>query len=156
MVGCLEDAQLIGKWDHNYPLPDGWGIVGYGLERAVYISPDNIVYKVDDGSGANSTEYFNICQIKLTNPVKNWRVPEATLYQLDNLNSVIAMEYIDGDKAKECRSTYSFKSMCNCNEFPCVAIEWEMVGEIWGIRDLHDDNVMQLPDGTKVLVDVTR
>lgn len=156
MIGCREDAELIGQWDDYYPLPDGWDKVGEGDERIAYLSPDGIVYKVElTLNGANTTEYFNICQIQLLEPVENWRVPEASLYVLDKFHSVIAMEYIQGTGAIFCQSTYRNVS-CTCNEFPCVGIEWEMIGELWGITDLHSDNIRQLPDGTKVLVDVTR
>lgn len=156
MIGCLEDAQLIGEWDHNYPLPDGWGYVDEGEERAVFISPDKVIYKVElNSSGANHSEYFNICMIELQQPVKNWRVPKAYLYELDKFHSVIAMEYIEGKDPPECGSTLS-TAVCTCNTFPCIGVEWETVSVLWGVIDLNCDNVRLLPDGTKVLVDVSR
>jgi hypothetical protein len=156
MIGCFEDAQLIGEWDHNYPLPDGWGYVDEGEERAVFTSPDKVIYKVElNSSGANHSEYFNICMIELQESIKNWRVPEASLYELDKFHSVIAMEYIDGDNPPECGSILS-TAVCTCNEFPCVGVEWEMVSVLWGVIDLNCDNVRLLSDGTKVLVDVSR
>lgn len=156
MIGCFEDAQLIGEWDHNYPLPDGWYYLGDGEERVAYLSPDLVVYKVDTNSGANRTEYFNICLIELTNPLKNWRVPDSSLYELDKFHSVIAMEYIDGIPALGCDSAFTKSSICTCNNIPCEGIEWEAVARLWGIVDLNSDNVVTLEDGTNVLVDVTR
>jgi hypothetical protein len=154
-IGCFEDARLIGEWDHNNPLPDGWHYIGDGEERIAYLSPSGIVYKVDTRSGSNRREYFNICLIELTNPLKNWRVPEATLYEIDKQNSVIAMEYIGGRDPQECGSTLS-SSECTCYQFPCIGIEWETVSVLWGVKDLDNCNVRLMDDGTKVLVDVTR
>jgi hypothetical protein len=156
MVGCREDAEMIWEWDHNYPLPEGWSYLGHGEERVVYLSPDNVVYKLDNESGANMLEYFNICMIQTTNPLANWRVPEATLYKLNKFTQVIAMEYIDGQKPVMCGSVMTKSCVCTCNEFPCQGIEWEAVSVLWGVTDLNDDNVLITNDGTKVLVDVSR
>lgn len=157
MIGCMEDAQLIQEWDDMDYLPEGWDCIGSGDERFVYTSPAGIVYKVEISiTGANAKEYYNICRIELQEPVEKWRVPKASLYVIDKFHSVIAMEFIDGTDPIQCESTYSMSGICTCEQFPCVGIDWEMVGELWGIRDLHRDNVKMLPDGTNVLVDVTR
>ena len=157
MVGTEEDARLIGEWDHNYPLPDGWGYVDEGEERAVFISPSKVVYKVElNSDGSNRAEYMNICLIEMQEPVENWRVPEATLYELDKFHSVIAMEYVEGSVPNACDSFLTKHSECTCGEFPCVGIEWEMVSVLWGLVDFTAHNVVQLPDGTNVLVDLTR
>lgn len=156
MIGCLEDAILILEWDHNYPLPNGWHYLNEGEERAVFISPDEVVYKVElNSDGCNRDEYFNICRINEAEPVKNWRVPDATLWEIDKFHSVIAMEYIEGEDPPGCGSMLA-TAQCDCNEFPCIGIEWETVSVLWGITDLNSDNVRLMSDGTKVLVDVTR
>lgn len=156
MVGCLNDAQLIGEWDHNYPLPKGWRYVDEGEERAVFLSPDNVIYKVElFNDGSNRREYFNICQITTLEPVENWRVPDATLYEINDSDTVIAMEYIDGTDPPGCGSMLA-TAECTCGMFPCIGIEWETISILWGVIDLNSDNVRLTPDGTKILVDVSR
>lgn len=156
MIGCIEDARLILDWEHEYPLPEGWGYVDEGEERAVYLSPDNVIYKVElNHDGVNREEYFNICRINLADPVKNWRLPKASLYEIDKFHSVMAMEYIEGVDPPHCGSMLS-TAVCTCEMFPCIAIEWETISILWGVIDLNSDNVRLMPDGTKVLVDVTR
>jgi hypothetical protein len=78
------------------------------------------------------------------------------LYELDKFHSVIAMEYIDGEKAAGCDSVLTKSAICTCNNFPCEGIEWETVSRLWGITDLNSDNVLTLIDGTNIVVDVTR
>lgn len=157
MVGCIEDAKLILEWDHNESLPEGWSYIDEGEERAVFISPSNVVYKVElNSDGCNREEYFNICKIQMQEPIENWRVPETTLYEIDKFHSVIAMEYIDGINSESCDSFLTKSCVCTCNQFPCVGIEWETVSVLWGLIDFTTDNVKQLLDGTNVLVDATR
>lgn len=157
MIGCIEDARLIGEWDHNYPLPEGWGYLDEGEERAAFLSPDGVVYKVElNNCGINRTEYFNICKLEMQESIENWRIPEAMLYELDKFHSVIAMEYIDGEDPEACDSFLTKSCECTCEQFPCLGIEWEMVSMLWGLIDFTTENVRQLPDGTKVLIDLTR
>jgi len=155
MVGCFEDAQLIGEWDNYFPLPDGWGYLDEGAERAAYISPDNVVYKVElRPDGSNTNEYFNICTIKECEPVEGWDVPDATLYDVSKYIKVIAMEYVKGKNDIECHSYMGSRDECDCEQFPCTAIGWEMIAKLWGVRDLTAENVRVVGD-TRVLIDVS-
>lgn len=154
MIGNIEDAELIGEWDYE-TLPDGWFDVGEGSSRNAYISPDGVVYKVEQRpDGSNSLEYMNYLKIQEAGPLSGWAVPETSLYILSESKAVIAMEYIEGVDDIECEANTAPDFKCTCHRKPCVAYEWEVAHHFWGVVDLSYENIRVMPDGTRVLIDL--
>lgn len=157
MVGCREDAEFIGEFDVYEELPDGWDFISEGSQRTVYISPDNVIYKVElpKAQGANELEFINLERIRKLGPLSGWDIPDAELYVIDRCKTVIAMEWVEGEFDTHCQSWKS-NYPCDCGRFPCIAIEWEMATEIWGVHDMTEENIIVTPDGTRMLVDAAR
>lgn len=107
MIGNREDAEFI--CDHvrttsdDTELPDGWSLLGEGGFRYAYLSPDDVVYKVnkwaEERQGAcrdhwgNRREADNLEHLA-DRPGITFGLPAHTLYELDNGEFVMAMEFI--------------------------------------------------------------
>ena len=124
-------------------MPEGWAELGRGCYRVAYLSPDNIVYKVEHEYGAgwgqsNYDEYRNILRIVRMNiRMEGVRLPKATLFQLYG-NPVMAMEYVESD-GELCDGW----SCMHADE--CDSITVDMIGRKFGLQDMHVDNIAYIP-----------
>lgn len=129
---------------YPYELPLGWKYLGSGSSRTCFLSPGGWVYKIENENARikhpNMAEYHNYARcIKIA--IKNWYMPRITLYGFDN-RTVLAMEYICGEM-----DSYGEPGEDHFNP------AWNIIQELWGIRDLADDNVILMATGQRALID---
>ncbi|QZE11353.1 hypothetical protein SEA_FORREST_250 [Streptomyces phage Forrest] len=164
MVGNEEEARIIALWEfdevdeYEYQPPDGFEYIGEGASRIAFRSlATGVVYKrhyySDDDT--NEFEYKAIERIKRI-PLKGWRVPDATLYVVEE-QQIIAMEFVEGGMDVHCQRSYSFwNKPCNCGKplGMCSAEAWEQPQGKWRVSDLHVGNIVIDDNGIRVLIDL--
>lgn len=159
MVGNPQDAQLIrdyirNDWsfyDESRPAaPEGWEYLSSGVYRNCFVSPDNVVYKVDcypdSGEGTNAGECRNLVRCAALPAPEHTRMPKFTYYGL-NGDGVIAMERIHGTPLREARALGKLEDR---TKFDVIISELERK---YDLDDLHGANVIVEPSGDLVVVD---
>lgn len=143
MLGSLEDARLIYQAHHNDTVPDGWCIVGHGSQRTAYLSPGDIVYKVEVILGSNDREHSHFMRIKKAKiKYKGWKVNPVFTYKFPGLGgslaTVIACKYVVGDQAPD-------------------TLEYELISQqaftVFGLLDGHCENYLITKKG-RVIIDM--
>jgi hypothetical protein len=88
MIGNLEDAETALEFGYvgNASLAQvagGWRYLASGSDRAAYLSPDFVVYKVQRQNGwfSSLSEYENYQKLLLTELPDPWRIPK--MYKWD-------------------------------------------------------------------------
>lgn len=111
MIGNRGYAMYIREWvrieqdktawgDMPKHAPEGWQYIGSGCFRSAYLSPDKVVYKVQQTPGlqsgqANIQEYKKWWDIRLQHKMpKGSRLPIMCFFEFDGHDDVNAMEYI--------------------------------------------------------------
>jgi len=165
MIGTVEEARLVAEWPlecysedcYEWILPDeSWSLVGEGCNRLAILSPSGVVYKrqlsTSKSDNSNMREFENILRA-IERPIKGWRVPESQMYSFENTD-IIAMEYIVGTHDTQCNRAYrQWDHKCNCTG-ACTAEKWEQVEALWGITDVHPENIIVEYTGIRVLIDL--
>jgi hypothetical protein len=162
-IGSLAEAETIewhyrknartGNSPEDWELPNGWAYLGSGQFRAAFLSPTGVVYKVQkfaNSRQSNRGEYEYLLELRYSESVKavNVILPKAWLYTIGRAE-VIAMEYMCGIKIPD----YCFYE-CNCTDQiktggQCAWKELERIESALGLTDLHDDNVVFIPEQRK-------
>jgi len=110
MIGNRGYAMYIRDWVRDTPegkgyydspryAPAGWKYLGQGCFRAAYLSPDNVVYKVQHQPGyvgqSNLREYkrYNFLRLSYRMP-EGARFPLLRFFELDNSDGVNAMDHV--------------------------------------------------------------
>jgi len=98
----VRDEQKRERLEYACPCqaPDGWKYLGQGCYRAAYLSPDGVVYKVQNhpNSGqSNIAEYRRWWALRLTHRMpEGSRFPALSFFSVDGvLDGVNAMEYLE-------------------------------------------------------------
>lgn len=111
MIGNRGHAMHIREWvraeQENEPYgdlprsgPDGWQFIGSGCYRAAYLSPDNVVYKVQRTPGlwsgqANIAEYQKWWALRLSYRMpEGARFPVMSCFTFEGNDDVNAMDYV--------------------------------------------------------------
>jgi hypothetical protein len=163
MVGNIEEARVIALWEfdevdeYEYQAPRGFEYIGEGASRIAFRSTETgVVYKRHyyPGDETNQCEFKNIQRIKEI-PLKGWRVPDASLHDVEG-ECIIAMEFVNGSMDVYCQRSYrSWDRPCNCGK-PlgcCSADAWEQPESVWGVDDIHVGNIV-IDEGIRVLIDL--
>lgn len=155
-IGTLEHAKLIYRRRRRGfgPLPRGWKKVGEGTYRTCYLSPDGVVYKLDKKSAcdpnSNRGEFENYKAFRKTKLPKGWRIAPTYMHSFDDDGEVcvVAMKYVEGRHEKVDKMSLQQ-----------VDLHWE-ANQAWdafdalGLMDLHEENYLVTPRGTKVIIDL--
>lgn len=104
MIGNADEALFIRDWYiglgperryESFDTPEGWERLGSGAYRAAFLSPSEVVYKVQHSykysSQSNAGEAETLRRYWLTRMPKGCRLPRWSLYELDG-KEVMAME----------------------------------------------------------------
>ncbi|AXH68942.1 hypothetical protein SEA_SPARKLEGODDESS_263 [Streptomyces phage SparkleGoddess] len=151
-------GAFIGPVRPRMTTPEGWRKIGGGSFRSAWLSPEGVVYKVQhhyNGWGqSNGEEYANIVVIlqkHKSHPLAF--MPRSTYYTLDDNRGVMAMEFIKGEHPGWCNGCSGGYGHCTVNyEGKCINRILREIGEAYGLFDLHDENVIWLPEQRKFAV----
>ena len=128
-------------------LPTGWSFLGAGVSRYVFLSPTGVAYKVGfyGDSYVNQVEHDCAAAVRKALRKRSDRVVEAAkfLYIPKTRmfsNGVLAMEYINGDRASSFEDNYHEAEAAACS---------------LGIGlDFHPGNGIEMKDGRIALIDM--
>lgn len=102
-VGNADEARValescLHKYAPKY-LPSGWKYLGSGIDRAAYLSPTSVVYKVMHYPGSANKDEYNATVFfrEQPNVPEGFAIPRCSLYRV-NGNNVIAMEYLGEER----------------------------------------------------------
>jgi len=169
MIGSRTIAHRVALLDGTPDTPSGIAYLGEGCSRVAYLH-DNVVYKVgcDRSNTQERTKVNKYLKSKRLHAI-GVRVPKASLYTFShNVQfpcNVLAMEYIPASPGKfRCASTrycemhyYNscdcFANKCDCKQDVCVRVLRRKIGEITGMVDLHNENVLR-HDGRWWIIDL--
>jgi len=109
-----------GDWESAYDsprhAPAGWKYLGQGCFRAAYLSPDNVVYKVQHYAGtgqSNFTEYRKYNRLRLEHKLpEGARFPLLQHFALANGDGVNAMDHVGPTLNKYTGDDYHKHSSC--------------------------------------------
>lgn len=150
MLGNEEDARFIRDWhfggrrdDWGNPvgeLPEGWGRLGSGSYRIAYLSPDGVVYKVQQRYAlpgeyegqSNKSEAENLRRFWLIKMPPGCRLPRFQFFELDG-KGVMAMERLG-----RTLSQYSQWDEKGSNYW---ALRNKLYRTLTGVCDLHGGNL---------------
>lgn len=117
MIGTQDNAEvavLLCDTTYGDKMPNGWEILGSGIDRTAYLGPDTVVYKITHRLTryeANERE-FDACRILGSSPApEGFGVPKASLFTVDD-TKVIAMEFL-GDEDYSVNLTRDQKNIAN-------------------------------------------
>lgn len=139
-IGNAIDAHTAYMHSLGSSAPCEWQYLGSGSYRDVYLSPNNVVYKVNIDSGDygyNISEYENYLRIK-DYELPDWlHIPIMSMY-----GDVIAAQYVNATKLNYC----TFKA-CICGGIwngQCQVYLHDYVDELLDISDMHNDNLLPI------------
>lgn len=139
------------------PLPTGWEEIGEGAYRVAFLSPSNVVYKIEydwSPSHGNEGEWETYCEVLSTPLPSGWRIAEMNLIEVGEV-PVIASEFIPGGHEEVCIWSNDF---CSCvpnhNVFAKAIAEMDRVAHALRISDMHAYNYALDLDGTRVVIDL--
>lgn len=153
-MGCEEDARIafsnpMASWD---VLSSGWRHLSskFVNERTIYISPSDVVYKIDSYGVQNWSEHHASIELSKLH-LDGWEIPPTELYKVEK-ELILAMPFIEGVTAAvyygiDPRSPYSMEMeerLYNRSE----------VERFFDLDDLHAENIIVRPDGTHVIIDL--
>lgn len=165
MIGNKQDAQIAFNIDHEcVEMSEGWAFLGAGCSRNAYLSPEGVVYKVGDGE-ANRLEVRNSHRLRArAGKSELWRIPRANIHHVRNTSAetwpasryVVAMEFVpSSDRSFHCAKWFgSDYAKCNCGQTPCIDEHRQVARRMFGISDLHDENVIVGQDGKFWIIDI--
>lgn len=151
MIGSQSEADQIAHWysyaERHEDVPSGWKFLSWGTYRDVYLSPTNVVYKIQHYEygehEANLCEIAAIERGKRDETSRAW-MPDARMYYCEDLDApVIAMEYIDGS----CELTGTESRIARL-----VSRATAGVSDLLGMG--KEDNARRRPSGQPVLIDL--
>jgi hypothetical protein len=130
-------------------IPAGWKFLAAGISRRAYLAPSGVVYKVMKTVGAtyqgNASEHETAERCRRSGSVKGAILPRTALYKVPGC-SVIALEFMDG--IREDKHWDKCWGKCSC-AFPgsprCAVKIREDIQRVWGLTDLHSQNVLWVP-----------
>jgi hypothetical protein len=159
MIGNAKDAELIHYWHHDIredgeweTAPEGWEYLGEGCYRTAYLSPDGVVYKVQQTEGyswqSNNGEWEQWKRLFLNCRMpKHTRLPWMYFHALTGRGDlgVIATERFN--RSLGSCSRYDYKQKGDLDY-------WSLLEEVryaTGLGDLFGDNLM-IDEENKMLV----
>lgn len=159
-IGNADHALEILEWVHggeqrygrservyNCEAPLGWEYLGSGSFRSVWLSPDGVAYKVShhDWDSQSSTEIKLLAAAwEAGVPDNRCRLPKFDWYVVGDSDIVIAVEAI----LNGCTlSDYEGNDRSDMYDL------MNTVERHFGLRDMHDENIMVDKDGYLVPVD---
>ena len=167
-IGSREEAQEILDWvrsfDRKYDrptciwdaeAPEGWGYLGSGAFRSVWLSPSGVAYKVEhrpDYDAQSSDELSKLRASWSLEPLEGCRLPKFQGYKVDD-EPIVAIEAIKGSTLSE--HVYGD----GYDQGPGYGVRRELysllrkVEDYYRLWDMHDENAMVDEDGTLVPVD---
>lgn len=151
----------------GYSFEYKWKYINSGTYRDVFLGEDGKVYKIpvdleEDSIGENDKEYKNYLRLKTMPSFEHngnkWVIPETKLFTFPDLGeyqsidgmvnlSVIVMSYIVGEPFEKCLDNCGAKEVFECNEHLYASAYYELF-------DVACDNVLILPNGTRVIIDM--
>lgn len=153
-IGSAVEAAIAANFTDLAPAPEtGWRYLGKGCSRIAFLSPTNVVYKVDrygDDDTPNRREYEAITEIRESGSADAAYTPITALYDV-NGSAVIAMESIPYDWNCHYCEVSAFG---RCGTHEEYLRQLDDVMEKWGcMGDCHFDNVRFREDGSAVVID---
>lgn len=115
--------------------------LGSGISRMAWLHRESGYVVKIGGKDSNETELANIERLYDEPSLKGKvNIPVAIhLFDIDEYDSVILEEYVEGEKTK-CASYYSYP--CNCGHSPCHIDVQDELRWLTEIGDLHYENVL--------------
>jgi hypothetical protein len=146
----------IGPENRPPVIPAGWVLKGAGAYRRAFLSPSGVIYKVErrENSGqSNAAEHAVAQSVRSMGNVIGVIIPNSALYYIDG-SAVIAMEYMEGEEQHpDWDKCYSYwgKKDCTCTARAgfCTDTIRRKIGSVFGIGDLHSNNVLWIPKQRK-------
>lgn len=162
MIGSAENARRIATLSGEV-LPPGWRLLATGSTRTVYLGPDGVVYKVENGSmdseDANRTEFETFETMRSTSLPPGWRLAPSNLYVVDD-KPILAMEHIQGT-----HEVSPHGALHEYDDDPECTLDCEMRGQcyhVWvadigapiGLHDLaRDAYIVKRQSDERIIID---
>lgn len=155
-IGSLEEAEFIVGYierrskdysglraEDGVGAPQGWEFLGAGCDRSVWGSPSGVAYKVphnpdDQAQSENEISHLDWAW-KLT-PPEGCRIPQFDSFWVNDI-LVVAMEVVRGECLYRIDDNADLRRLARICQ------------EVYGLRDLHTENVMLDTEGVLVPVD---